>query len=226
MAKVLFGDGIVGLSGSTGASVYARNRYGYYRRNKVIPINPDTAAQQAVKSILSAFAQQWRTLTQSERDEWEGAVDNFIGTGAFGNSNRYSGNVLFTRLNSVLAAVGLSPITTPPLPSSVPSAAVGTIVIDTTAPTYTAAVADPGASFTLQVFATPPVSPGKSYVKNLYKQIDAVTGGGGASVDFEAAYNAVYGVPPVGTKVFVKIVVVENASGLRSIATSNSTIVV
>lgn len=226
MAKVLFGDGIVGLSGSTGATTYARNRYGYYRRNKVIPVNPSTPAQQSSRAILAAFSQQWRILTQAQRDAWEGAVENFLGTDVLANVKRLSGSVLYTRLNSVLVSIGQPAITEPPLPSSVPSAQLGAITIDTTTPTYNATYANPGAGFTIQVWATPPVSPGVSYVKNLFKVIMTEAGLTVPPLDFEAAYNAVYGVPAVGTKVFLKMVVVQNATGLRSAPSTGFAIVI
>lgn len=225
MAKVLFSDLIVGMSGSTAGATYARNRYGSYRRQKVTPVNPDTPAQQAQKAILSAFAQGWRVLTQQQRDAWDGAVNNFIGTNIWGNSKRFTGSVLYTRLNSLLASVGQAAISAPPMPAAVPSPGMGAIVITPGTNVFTVALAPPGAGFTTQIWASPPVSPGVSYVKNLYKQIGVIPGATASPYDFEADYLAVYGIPPIDSKVFIQLVVIQNATGLRSAPNSNYTIV-
>jgi len=44
-------------------------------------------------------------------------------------------------------------------------------------------------------------------------------------LDFSAAYLAKFGVPPVGTKVFVKLVIVNNASGIKSTGSTGYAIV-
>jgi hypothetical protein len=224
--KIMYGDFVTGASGSQGGTTYSRNRYGAYKRQRTIPVNPDTPAQQAQKSILAAFAQGWRGLTQQQRDAWDAAVTNFIGTDVFANSKRLTGSALYTRLNSIIASIGGVAISVPPLPSAIPAAAIGAIVLNVTAPAYTVALTPPGAAFTVQIWATPPVSPGISYVKNLYKQIGAFVGSTVSPYDFEADYNAIYGIPPLGTKVFIKLVVVRTLTGLTSVANSDYTIVV
>jgi len=224
--KILWGMGLTDGSGSVGGNTASRNRGGSYMRRKGQPTNPDTIPQQAARAILSAFAQAWRGLTQAQRDAWEAATSNFPFSDRLGQSRLLSGSQLYTKLNSMLASVGQAAITSPPIPSAIPSASVGTVVVDLSGPTYTAVYTPPGAGFTTQLWATPPVSPGINYVKNLYKQIDAVAGTTVSPIDFESAYNAVFGVPPLGTKIFVKAVVVQNASGLSSAGSTSSTIVV
>lgn len=213
------------LSGSAGGTTASRNRGGGYFRNKAIPTNPDTVAQQASRTILAAFAQQWRTLTQPQRDAWDAAVNNFIGTDVFGVGRRKTGATLFTMLNANLASVGQAAITAPPLPNSVASPAISGVTIAIGAGTYEIAYTPSGVLFTAQLWATPPVSAGVSYVKNQYRQIDAIAGGGASPLDFQAAYEAKFGVPPVGTKVFVKMVLVSNASGIKSQASTGFAIV-
>ena len=213
------------LSGSAGGTTASRNRGGGYFRNKSIPTNPDTVYQQAARAILAAFSQAWRGLNQPQRDAWDAAVNNFIGTDVFGVGRRKTGKNLYTSLNANLSSVALAAISAPPLPVAVPSASVGAVIIAIGAGTFTVAITDPSASYTLQVWASAPLSAGVSYAKNQYRQIDAVTGGGGSPLDFEAAYLAKFGTPPVGTKVFVKIVVIHNASGIKSAASTGYAIV-
>jgi len=209
------------LSGSAGGTTASRNRGGGYFRNKAIPTNPDTIAQQAARSILAALSQNWRSLTQDKRDAWNAAVNNFITTDVFGVGRRKTGKNLYTALNANLASVGQATISMPPVPSAVPSAAVSSVKIMVGAGTYEIIYTPPLATFSLQVWATAPLSAGVSYAKNQYRQIDAVLGGGPSPLDFQASYNAKFGVPPVGAKVFAKLVVVENASGIKSTASGN-----
>jgi len=213
------------LSGSAGGTTASRNRGGGYFRNKAIPTNPDTVAQQAARSILAALSQNWRSLTQAQRDAWDAAVNNFISTDVFGVGRRKTGKNLYTALNANLASVGQATISVPPVPAAVPSAAVASVTIAIGAASYEVVYTPPAASFSVQVWATAPLSAGVSYAKNQYRQIDAVIGGGASPLDFQAAYNAKFGVPPAGTKVFAKLVVVQNASGIKSTASTNFDIV-
>jgi len=225
MAKVLFGQGITDISGSIAGNTFSRNRGGSYIRRKGQPTNPDTPAQQAARAIVSAFSQNWRNLTQAQRDAWNGATGNFPFNDRLGQQRFLSGEQLYVRLNSTLAAVGLAPITAPPIPGAIPNAAVSGVTIEVGTTTFDITLTDPSNAFTLQVFATPPLSPGIEYVKQRYKQIAAVTGGGGSPIDVWSDYIAVFGVPPVGTKVFSKVVVVANASGLSASGSSGDAIV-
>jgi len=208
------------LSGSAGGTTASRNRGGGYFRNKAIPTNPDTVFQQAARAILAAFSQNWRGLAQAQRDAFDAAVNNFISTDVFGVGRRKTGKNLYTSLNANLASVGQSAIVNPPTPVAVPSAGVSLFVVDTTAGTYTVTFADPTAAESIQIWATAPLSAGVSYAKNQYRQIDAVVGGGGSPIDIAVSYIAKFGVAPAGTKVFVKMVVVNNASGIKSTAST------
>ena len=223
--KILFGAFVTAGSGSSGGTTASRNRQGSYFKNKPNPTNPNTAAQQAARAILTAFAQAWRSLTQNQRDSWTAAAPNFVGTIVFGNPTSPTGNNLYTRLNSVLASVGLSGISVPPVPVAVPNAELNNIVIAIGAGSYDIYYTDPTASFTTQVWATAPKSAGVNNPSGSYRQIDAVTGGGTFPYDFGPSYEAKFGTPPVGTKVFIQLVNVHNASGQISGVSTGSTIV-
>jgi len=214
------------LSGSAGGTTASRNRGGGYFRNKAIPTNPDTIAQQAARSILAAFSQGWRDLGQARRDSWDSAVNNFISTDVFGVGRRKTGKNLYTSLNANLASVGQAAILEAPVPAAVPSAAVSAVTINQGTGAYEIAYTPPSASFSVQVWATPPLSQGVSYAKNQYRQIDAIIGGGTSPFAFSPAYDAKFGPPAVGTKVFAKMVVVANASGIKSTASSGFGIVI
>ena len=76
-----------------------------------------------------------------------------------------------------------------------------------------------------QIWATPPVSAGKSFVKSEYRLIDVGTSAGSSPIDIKSAYQAVFGdIGSVGDKIFCKIIPVGATTGITGIAVSTSTI--
>lgn len=211
--------------GKINGSVASKNRSGAYVRTKVTPVNPQTSAQIAARNVLSNFSQAWSGLTQAQRDAWNSAVGDFQTTDIFGDLRSPTGKNLYTKLNANLVSVGLAAISVPPLPSTVDAITITAVAIAVGAVTYDATFTGDNASVSYQVWATPGVSPGVSFVKSEYRQIGAVAGGGGSPYDFSADYLAKYGAPAVGTKVFVKMVPVNATTGQKGIGSEGSTIV-
>lgn len=83
-----------------------------------------------------------------------------------------------------------------------------------------------GAGFSVQVWATPGVSPGKSFLKNEYRLITSFAGPGASPEDIATAYEARFGEPAVGTKVGVRLVSVNETTGEASVPSESQTIVV
>jgi hypothetical protein len=72
MATVLFGAGIVQMSGSIAGVVHARNRMGNYIRPRTKPVNPKSVRQQAIRTFMKFFTQRWHdTLSAAQRSAWE-----------------------------------------------------------------------------------------------------------------------------------------------------------
>lgn len=119
MAKVKFSALISEMRNKLNGSVFSRNRGGAYLRNKVTPLNPQTAAQVEARSLLAQFSQSWRSLTQVQRDAWSAAVSNWTTTDVFGDSVKPTGATLYIRLNINISIAGGTPINTPPAPIGV-----------------------------------------------------------------------------------------------------------
>lgn len=59
-------------SGSIGPDTYSHNRFGQYVRNRTKPVNPNTALQVAVRSILTQLTQRWsQVVTAAQRTAWD-----------------------------------------------------------------------------------------------------------------------------------------------------------
>lgn len=228
--KAKFGSIVVAGSGKIGGHVAARNRAGAYIRTKVTPVNPQSAAQGLVRSRLASLASGWRSLTAAARLAWNSAVSDFAKTDVFGDLREPSGFNLYQRLNNNLLAIGSAAITVPPIPTAVDSftsmslAAEDATVAESLVITYAPAIA---ADHKVKVFATPPVSPGKSFVKSEYRLIDVIATADASPYEAISAYQAVFGsTGEVGQKIFVKMVQVESSTGIEGVPVSASTLVV
>ena len=215
MAKIKLSAIVSEMRGKLNGSVFSRNRGGAYLRTKVTPLNPQTLAQTLVRSSFTAVSQSWKSLTQGERDAWDSAVNNFIGTDIFGDQKTPSGFNLFMSLNKNLLDVGAATLTLPPVPSAVQAFTSLALSADTGGGTFDMlASAVVAADTAIKVFATPGVSPGKSFVKSEFRQIGVLPAAALAAQDFAAEYQATFGLlPSVGLKVFIKYVPVNTLTG-------------
>jgi len=223
--KAKFGMIVVDGRGKLGGHVLSKNRSGAYARTKVTPVNPQTAAQQAARNRLTTFSQGWRGLTQAQIAAWNAAVQAFARNNVFADIVNPTGKNLYTALNINLDLIGQSPISTPPLPSGGGEVVAGAVVM-TNGGAKTVAHTGSTAGHTVLVYATQGVSPGKLFVKNDFRLITTFTGGSASPANIATAYQTKFGEPPVGTRVAVRLVSVNDTTGETSIPSESSTITV
>jgi len=225
--KIKFGALVVEGRGKIGGQVASRNRAGSYLRNKVSPVNPNTSAQNNARSFLTTLSQAWRGLTAAQRSSWNNAVGDFAKTDVFGDLKNPSGFNLYQRLNLNLLHIGEATIDVAPLPSEVLTAGIGALSIDIGAgDAYTIATdaAVPTAT-SMEVWATPSLSPGKNFVKSELRLLEVFDAAAASPHDIKASYEARFGVATAGSKVFVQIKFVNQATGQASTTQQASTIV-
>lgn len=228
MAKILF-SGIAGVDmrNKLNGSVFSKNRGGAYVRTKVTPVNPQTTAQQNARNRLSTNSQAWRGLTEAQRQSWIDAAPNFPVTDIYGNAKILSGLQLYVKLNNNLALIGEAAIATAPSPVAIPQLELTSVTADDSANTVIIAGTTPvPADFAMVVMATPNVTPGKSFVKNLFRFVDALAAAATSPFDVSAAYTALFGDPVTGNKVFVKCFYISTITGQAGIPVQAQTIVV
>jgi len=225
--KAKFGSIVVAGSGKIGGHVASRNRAGAYFRTKVTPVNPNTSYQAGSRSRLSARSQAWRGLTEAQRAAWNAAVQDYSKTDIFGDNQIPSGFNLYQKLNNNLVNIGESAITNPPLPQDIinftslsvaAEVAVGSLTL-----TFAAAIA---ATEKIKLFATPAISPGISFVKSEFRQIDVLDSNDSSPYDAISAWESRFGeLSQTGSKIFVKLVPVSVASGQEGIGLIASCII-
>lgn len=214
--KIQWGMMMTDGRGKLGGQVASKNRAGAYVRTKVTPSNPQTASQSVVRSILAVLAKNWSgRLTEAQRAAWveASASGEWNKTDIFGNSRKPSGFNLFVGMNSLQQTTEGQPLRVPPAKAeflvgrtlSLAAAAgePGTVqgVLDIEAGT-------PQANTQLQVQATAPVSPGKNYVKNLFRDIavqNAISGTN--SLVLGTAYEEKFGslTGSEGKQIFIRV---------------------
>jgi len=213
--KMKWGALVVDGRGKIGGHVASKNRAGAYLRTKVTPVNPQSSDQLTVRNRFTTYSQLWRGLTQAQRDAWNAAVADFARTDIFGDLKNPTGFNLYQRLNNNLVLASETAITSPPTPE-----AVGIVV----ASSLTAISGTPSLSLVLtgnvplltgaKIFATPAMSPGKSFVKSEYRLIDVLAAEATTPVDLYAAYLAKFGaITEADSKIFVKVEPINRTTG-------------
>lgn len=201
--------------GAIAGTVFSKNTYGAYLRTKVTPVNRQSTFQQAVRQFLASIAQDWRGLTQAQRNLWNQFAVNFSRTNIFGDSVQLTGFNLFMQLNKNLLEIGASTISDAPTPQDVFGFTSASLDADTTGGglDVTFAPAIP-ATDSVIAYATAPLSQGKDFAKSELRKIAVLTDADTSPVDLAAQYTAKFGaLPPIGTKVFVELRAVNETSG-------------
>lgn len=228
MAKVKFSALISEMRNKLNGSVFSRNRGGAYLRNKVTPLNPQTAAQVEARSLLATFSQGWRALTQVQRDAWSAAVSNWTTTDVFGDSVKPTGATLYIRLNINISIAGGAVISTPPAPVGVEALtlveleALGTgnvLIMD-----YLPGSVPAGVSMVVEM--TPCLSPGISNANSQFRIIDVIPNGSTSPATLSGPYLAKFGELVDGQKVFLRAKMINITTGETSQKLVTSSIVI
>ena len=115
MALIKLGPLVADIRGSIGGTVFARNRGGAYARNRTTPLNPQSAAQVAVRAAFGVLSNNWTTvLTQDERDAWDAWAGQVPVPNAFGEDRFLSGINAYVAGNSLLSQAGAPLVTNAP----------------------------------------------------------------------------------------------------------------
>lgn len=225
MAKVKFSALVSEMRNKLNGSVFSKNRGGNYLRNKVTPINQSTAAQVLVRSRLAGISSSFRSLLSSQIQAWNAATGNFPYTDIFGDSKELSGSQLYMKLNMNLANAGAAQIPDPPAPEGVaPLLTLTANAASGGVKGITFTVSPTPADTVLIVEATPSYSPGKTFVKNLYRKVAALPAATASPFIATTGYNAVFGDVTTGQKVSFRAFLVNTNTGEVSLAISTSTI--
>lgn len=224
--KAEMGMMMTNVSGKLGGQVATKGRNGLNIRTKVKPINRRTTSQVDVRSLLATVSQAWKGLTDAQRNAWTSAAQNFTHTNNFGQKFKPTGKNFFTEINLNLIIVGSAQVTSPPA-TTPPIGLTALTALSAGAGLLTASFAATpiAAANKAVVSATRGLSPGVAFVGKQYRQIQVFPAASATPFDLTAAYTTKFGAPVTGSRVFIRVKIIETVSGLPSIPLQSSVII-
>lgn len=214
--KIKYSALVSDVSGKLNGSVAARNLGGNYLRNKITPLNPQTAYQMARRGAFGSVAGLWRGLTFAQVTAWNGAAKEFPYTDQFGDTRYLSGFSLHQKLNTNLSLISRPALADPPVPMEIPQGEVLSVVFQNDTETFnvTAGFANEPIPGFVAIYATKGMPVGKSFVKNEYRLITIASSP--TTGNFYDAFVLRFGVPPTGSIVHVKVAWINPDTGQRT----------
>lgn len=89
-------------SGSVDGVTFSHNRGGPYARARVVPVDPETSEQQAMRASMTFLADKWSTgLNTAQRSAWQRFANLNRHTNRIGEERKLSGRAEFFRANLV-----------------------------------------------------------------------------------------------------------------------------
>ena len=169
-------------SGSVGGLTFSRNKGGMYTRARAIPVNPSTAFQVAVRTIMADLSNLWvSTLTQTQRDAWDLYALNTPLTDVLGDPRTVTGMNMYVRCNLPRLQVGEPRVDTGPvvftLGAFTPVTVVAAVALPGMAVTFTPAdvwANEDDAAMIVQLGR--PVNPSVNFYSLSYRQAGVIQG--------------------------------------------------
>ena len=191
-------------SGKQGTFVSVRTRYGQIRRRYAVPRKASSLAQPRIRGTFGRVRFLWRTLTDEQRATWTTPAQDASSEPCLGQSGRLSGYLLFMKINSVLAYHGLPPVVTPTERPTFGANPVRQLAITNTGGVIDLKLSVLSATASdILVLGTHPRSPGVTFAKHFTILGRLPVQEAGCS-NITKLYVDRYGVPPVGTRVFIR----------------------
>ena len=191
-------------SGKVGTVVNMATRFGQVQRQYVKPKDPKTPAQMTVRANLARVSARWRVITEEQRQAWTAGGRDTETQRRLGRSSYLTGSQFFNKINCALVAIGLEQLDDPPRLPEFDANPVEDLSITNGRGTIALKLSVPStpAEYTL-VFGAAPCSAGKSSTRH-FVFLGFLPGPVRGVSDITDLYVARFGVPPVGTKVFIR----------------------
>lgn len=206
-------------SGKLGGHVFTTTRTGATIRTSGSVRNPQSGFQEAVRNEFTKLTQDWRLLTNIQRDSWRNAEENFTRRNRFGDIVRLTGKNLYNSLNYQRSIIGLGRLLIAPEPQQLGENLVTGVVFSAIGGEITIT-----GQFSAQgqyvVVATNVLSKGVEFVQNKTRVVIVKPGStDGLSIsdpsDIASAYSARFGGATIGDKLFIGTYAI-NEIGQRS----------
>lgn len=176
MALIKWGMMVVDGRGKLGGHVLTKSRNGASVRTKVTPTNPQTSYQQANRATFGQLSSNWTSLTEAQRQAWNGAVKEFEKTNIFGDLKAPAGRDLYISLNRNILQAGGTEIVIPPTKEGLKPNAITSVDFDDDDDLITVTLQTaPDTNEVMLVYLTAPMSPGRYNFSGAYRYFDRNT---------------------------------------------------
>jgi hypothetical protein len=192
-------------SGKRGLYISQRGRYGQISRAYVVPSNPRSVSQMSVRAIFTRITTSWRSLLESQRAAWTATASGVSSASRLGQSGPLTGHQLFNKINCNLVQFGQDPVDAPPVRPTFPKLAPQSLAITNTAGVIALKLAcptSPGESTVVR--GSRPMSQGRDKLDD-FRVLGTCPVPAQGSADITSLYTSRFGVPGVGTKVFIRV---------------------
>ena len=191
-------------TGTLGTSVSVRTRYGQIRRRYAVPRKAPSSAQLSIRGTFGRIRFLWRTITDEQRAAWTTPAQDVNSLSCLGQSGRLPGYLLFMKINCTLAYQGLPPVFAPPERPTFGPNPVRELLITNTGGVIELKLSVPSTpAADILVLGTRPTSAGVTFAKHFTILGRLPAPEAGYSIITEL-YVDRYGVPPAGTRVFIR----------------------
>jgi len=229
MAKVKFGGMVADARGKLDGVVYSKNQYGAYVRNKVSPVQPQTARQTLVRERLATLSKNYATvLTDAQRAAWSAFAKINPSVDIFGQPQAMTGIGAYCRLGAIILNTGAAaPLATPPADLQVSGLIGCTVAAAAGAGTLgiVFGVSPLAAGEELYIYATQGFSAGRQFFKPALRFIGCSPGAQVTPYAAGPQYVAKFGAMIAGTAIGVLVMVVNVANGALSPGIFNRVVV-
>jgi hypothetical protein len=191
-------------SGSYQGLTSSRNRFGQYVRTRATPVNPASTFQDAVRARLAGGASAWRLLTQTQREGWSSLGEFFQRTDSLGQTYFLTGEQAFLSVRNNLLAAGDAVLADAPLYAPPDAILTVTPTFSVAAQTVAFTPTPLSAGERIFVYMSPPRSAGRAFEGDV-RLIQVSAAAGTSPVTVTTAYQARFGAPVVGQRIFVVV---------------------
>lgn len=215
MALIKWGMMVVDGRGKLGGHVLTKSRNGATVRTKVTPTNPQTSFQQSNRAIFGQLSSNWTSLTESQRQAWNGAVKEFEKTNIFGDLKAPAGRDLYISLNRNILQAGGTEIDVPPTKQGIKPNAITSVDFDAVDELIDIKLQTPlDTNEMMLVYLTAPMSPGRYNFSGAYRFFSN-NASDNIKIDFDD-YAERFGQLIAGKSLGVQIVVCNSVTGEKS----------
>jgi len=235
MASIKLGNFIVDARGKIAGTIYSKSHSGAYARSSFNGPKRATAKQQNIRQIVKAIQSQWHKLTEAQRKTWNEAAPKIPVQNRIGDTVILTGHQLFVRsnVNNALFIPGLALLTTLPNIRRYPlwKYAITSATKNPTTMTLNVGVtdwipADSESFYRHVVFATPGITQGSfAPSESIYRLISVFTGSAFV-LGLGTPYRSTFGLANIGSKIFIKVYVLDSRTGIMHLEFLGSRVVV